>query len=287
MSNYVLLTDSAGDMTPEMMKKLGIGYLELSFTFTDEERSYLNYELESKDFYNEMKKGRTAKTSAANVAAFTDFFENELKAGNDILYVGFSSGLSTTYNSASIAAADLAEHYPERKIICVDSLSASAGMGLLVYLTAMEKQNGATLEEAAEFVKSNRLSLAHWFTVDSLEYLKRGGRVSPTVAFVGGLLGIKPILHVDNEGHLINMFTVRGRKKSFEALADKVVELARDKNGPIWISHADCAEDAAEVARIIFEKHGVEVSNIVDIGPVIGAHSGPGTIAVFFLAKER
>ncbi len=287
MSNYVLLTDSACDMTPTMMKELGIGYLELTFTFTDSERVYSNYELAASQFYNEMKNGRVVKTSAVNVAAFTEFFKEHLDAGLDILYVGFSSGLSTTYNSACIAAADLGEQYPDRKIICADSLAASAGMGLLVFLTAKQKEAGATLEEAAAFVENNRLSLAHWFTVDGLEYLKRGGRVSATKALVGGLLGIKPILHVDNEGHLINMFTVRGRKKSFAALADKVAELARDKNGPIWMCQADCAEDAEEVAKTVFEQHGVRISNIVDVGPVIGAHSGPGTIAVFFLANER
>ncbi len=287
MNNYVILTDSACDMTPAMMASLGIKYLSLTFTFTDEDRIYENYELNAKDFYNEMRNGRTAKTSAVNVADFTDFFENELKAGNDILYLGFSSGLSTTYNSACVAAEDLREAYPDRKIICIDTLAASAGMGLLVYLTAMEKEKGAALDEAAAFAAENRLHLSHWFTVDSLEYLKRGGRVSATKALVGGLLGIKPILHVDNDGHLINMFTVRGRRKSFAALTEKIVETGNDKKAPVWISHGDCEEDALEVAKLISESFGVEVSNIVNVGPVIGAHSGPGTIALFFLASER
>lgn len=287
MSNYVILTDSAADLKPELLSTLGVRFLSLSFVFDGEDTTYGNFDLAPEDFYAKMRAGKSAKTSAVNVAAFKDFFEEDLKAGNDILYLGFSSGLSTTYNSACIAASELSEEYPDRKIICVDSLAASAGFGMQVWLTAKEREAGKSLEEAADFARNIVPSLAHWFTVDDLEYLKRGGRVSPTVAFVGGLLGIKPILHVDDEGHLIKRTTARGRKASIAALADKFGELAKDKLGPVWISHADCIDDAHALAGIIKERYGVEVTLVTDVGPVIGAHSGPGTLALFFLGNKR
>ncbi len=286
MSNYVILTDSACDLKPDYLAKLGIGFLSLSFTFTDEDKSYKNFDLAPADFYNEMRNGRSAKTSAVNVAEFKDFFEGELKKGNDILYLGFSSGLSTTYNSACIAAEELREEYTDHKIVCIDSLAASAGFGMLVYLAAKEKEKGADLDAVAEYLGKIVLSQAHWFTVDDLEYLKRGGRVSPTVAFVGGLLGIKPVLHVDDEGHLIKVSTARGRKASLTALADRLCETILP-DSPVWISHGDCEEDAKLLAEMIKEKSGREVTLITDVGPVIGAHSGPGTMALFFLANER
>ncbi len=286
MSNFVILTDSACDLKPEFLKELGVGFLSLSFTFTDEEKNYGNFDLSPERFYEEMRKGRSAKTSAVNIAEFKDFFEVELKNRNDILYLGFSSGLSTTYNSAVIAADELADSYPDRKIICVDTLAASAGFGMLVYLTAKKKEEGADLEAVAEFVRRTVPSQAHWFTVDDLEYLKRGGRVSPTVAFVGGLLGIKPILHVDNEGHLIKVTTARGRKASLVALADKLGETILP-HSPVWISHGDCEDDAKALADIIKIKYDAQVTLTTDVGPVIGAHSGPGTMALFFLGSER
>ncbi len=287
MSNYTIMTDSACDLKPSCLEELGVKFLSLSFVFEGENKVYSNFDLSPDEFYSAMRDGKTAKTSAVNVAAFKDFFEEELALGNDILYLGFSSGLSTTFNSASIAADELKENFPDRKIICIDSLAASAGFGMLVYLAAKEKEKGASIEEAAQFAKETVPSLAHWFTVNDLEYLKRGGRVSPTVAFVGGLLGIKPILHVDDEGHLIKMTTVRGRKASIEALADKFGVLAKNKLGPVWVSHGDCEEDAKALASVVKSKYGVEVSLITDVGPVIGAHSGPGTIAFFFLGNKR
>ncbi len=286
MNNYVILTDSACDLKPEFLNGLGVKFLSLHFTFTDEDKSYSNFDLTPTDFYEQMRAGRCAKTSAVNVAAFKDFFEAELKEGMDVLYLGFSSGLSTTYNSACIAADELREEYPNRKIICVDSLAASAGFGMQVYLTVKEKESGKSLEETAEFAKNIVPSLAHWFTVDDLEYLKRGGRVSPTVAFVGGLLGIKPILHVDNEGHLTKVTTARGRKASLAALSERL-GAAIQPDSPVWISHGDCEEDAKLLANIVKEKYGREVTLITDVGPVIGAHSGPGTMALFFLGSER
>ena len=187
-----------------------------------------------------------------------------------------------------MACEELQEEYPDRKLIAVDTLSASAGMGLLVYLTVQKKNEGASIEQAAQFAYNNRLNLCHWFTVDDLVYLKRGGRVSPTVAFVGGLLGIKPIMHMDNDGKLINMFKARGRKAAIQAIADKYGELSITPNkGTVFISHGDCIDDAKALADIVKKTYGVEVKIFADIGPVIGAHSGPGTLALFFLGKER
>ena len=288
MNNYVIYTDSACDIAPEILEELGVRVIPLTFMFQDEDKQYSNYDLSAKDFYGKMREGKVAKTSAINIAPFKEEFGKILADGCDLLYIAFSSGLSTTYNSAHLAVEELKEEYPDRKIITVDTLSASAGMGLLVYLTVQKKNEGASIEQAAQFAYNNRLNLCHWFTVDDLVYLKRGGRVSPTVAFVGGLLGIKPIMHMDNDGKLINMFKARGRKAAIQAIADKYGELSITPNkGTVFISHGDCIDDAKALADIVKKTYGVEVKIFADIGPVIGAHSGPGTLALFFLGKER
>ena len=288
MNNYVIYTDSACDIAPEILEEWGVRVIPLTFMFQDEDKQYSNYDLSAKDFYGRMREGKVAKTSAINIATFKEEFGKILADDFDLLYLAFSSGLSTTYNSANIAAEELREEYPERKIITVDTLSASAGMGLLLYLTVQKKNEGASIEQAAQFAYNNRLNLCHWFTVDDLVYLKRGGRVSPTVAFVGGLLGIKPIMHMDNDGKLINMFKARGRKAAIQAIADKYGELSITPNkGTVFISHGDCIDDAKALADIVKKTYGVEVKIFADIGPVIGAHSGPGTLALFFLGKER
>ena len=287
MSDFILLTDSACDLKPEVLNEWGVKFINLSFHFEGEEKEYSNDEMDIKTFYDRMRKGETAKTSAINPETFSHRFEELLSEGRDILYIGFSSGLSTTFNSARIAADELKAKYPERKIICVDSLCASAGQGMLVYLAAKKRDLGADLETVAEYIEGIKLNLCHWFTVDDLVYLKRGGRVSPTVAFVGGILGIKPILHVDNEGKLINVSKARGRKASLNALLDKYGELAENRQGTVFISNADCHEDASYLKTQFKERYNAEIEIVTDIGPVIGAHSGPGTIAVFFLGKER
>ena len=287
MSDFVLLTDSACDLKPEVLNEWGVKFINLSFHFEGEEKEYSNDEMDIKTFYDRMRKGETAKTSAINPETFSHRFEELLSEGRDILYIGFSSGLSTTFNSARITADELKAKYPERKIICVDSLCASAGQGLLVYLAAKKRDLGADLETVAEYIEGIKLNLCHWFTVDDLVYLKRGGRVSPTVAFVGGILGIKPILHVDNEGKLINVSKARGRKASLNALLDKYGELAENRQGTVFISNADCHEDASYLKTQFKERYNAEIEIVTDIGPVIGAHSGPGTMAVFFLGKER
>lgn len=287
MENYILFTDSACDIKPKLLREWDVQYTELTFTFRSDGKEHSDFSVPSKEFYKKMREGDVAQTSATNAAVFRAAFDKELKAGRDILYLGFSSGLSTTVNSAQIAAAELMDEYPERKIVCVDSLAASAGFGLLLCLTAQQKKNGASLEEAAKYAEEMKLHICHWFTVDDLVYLKRGGRISPTLAFVGSALGIKPVLHMDNEGHLINMFKERGRKASIRALAKKYGELLQDKTAPVFISHGDCLSDAEYLQQILKDEYGAKVDLITDVGTVIGAHSGPGTLALFFVGKER
>ncbi len=288
MREYVIFTDSACDIKPEILSKWGVQYRCLNFRFDDSEREYSNEDMPVSEFYEKMKGGSVAKTTAVNSEAFVEAFEAILKEGKDVLYLGFSSGLSTTFNSARLAAEQLKESYPDGKVIVVDTLAASAGQGLLVYLTVEEKKKGATIDEAAEFVKSMIPRMGIWFTVDDLVYLKRGGRVNPTAAFFGNLLGIKPVLYMDNEGHLIPVLKVRGRKTSIATLADKYGELASIKeSGSVFISHGACEADANALAAILKERYGVDVQIITDVGPVIGAHSGPGTLALFFVANAR
>ncbi len=288
MNNYKIYTDSACDIKKEILALWEVSSASLTLRFTDSNVEYKNYEMDINDFYTKMSEGKIAKTAAINTETFTEMFEPALKEGFDVLYLGFSSGLSTTYNSGRLAAEALREKYPERKIVTVDSLCASAGQGLLLRLALNRKDEGRTIEEVRDYIEGIKLNICHWFTVSDLVYLKRGGRISPAVAFVGNILGIKPVLHVDNEGHLVNVTKVRGRRAAILALADKYTQLAnKDGENLVYISHAFCETDANELAKIIFEKHGVKTEIITDVGPVIGAHSGPGTLALFFVGKER
>ena len=288
MSLYTIFTDSACDIIPETLQTWNVKYVSLSFRFQNEDKEYTESDIPSSAFYDRMRGGGIAKTSAVNSETFRAAFEPELAAGRDVLYIGFSSGLSTTYNSARMAAAELAEQYPERTIITIDSLAASAGFGLLVAMAAQKRDEGADIEALADYVRSLIPRLCHWFTVDDLVYLKRGGRVSPTVAFVGNLLGIKPVLHVDDEGHLINMTKARGRRAALAALAQKYGELIEDPaNNTAYISHGDCMDDALKLKEMLESQYGANVTLITPVGTVIGAHSGPGTLALFFIAKQR
>ena len=288
MSNYIICTDSACDLSEEILKQWNVPCLSLKFRFEGEDKEYGNYDMPTAEFYNKMREGAVAKTSALNPEDFSYCFKEFAQNGKDVLYLAFSSGLSTTYNSARIAAEEIEEEFPDRKIIVVDTLCASAGQGLLLRLALNKQNEGANISETAEYVISTVPKICHWFTVDDLVYLKRGGRVSPTVALVGTVLGIKPVLHVDNEGHLIRKMKVRGRKAALSTLAEKYGELAdKDCEQIVYISQADCMQEAEYLAEILKEKYGVTVNIITNIGPVIGAHSGPGTMALFFVGKER
>lgn len=289
-NSYVVITDSSADLTAELVEELGLDVIPLSVNVG--EKSFMNYpderEIGSHDFYEMLRGGANAKTSAVNVDTFLNAMSVHLKAGKDILYLGFSSGLSSTYSASEIAAQELRETYPDRKILTVDTLCASLGQGLLVYLTMQKVLAGATIEEAAAFAEENRLHLCHWFTVDDLFFLKRGGRVSAATALVGSALGIKPVLHVDNEGHLINVSKARGRKNSILALVDRMEQSAIDPaKQTIFISHGDCRDDAEFLADELRKRFGISDITINYVGPVIGAHSGPGTLALFFLGTSR
>lgn len=288
MSEYIIFTDSCCDIKPELLQQWGVPYANMTFSFDGEDKEYIGTDISNHDFYDRMRQGAHARTAAINADTFARAFTPILEEGKDILYVAFSSGLSTTVNSAHMAADDLKESYPDRKIVIVDTLAASAGGGLMVYMAIAKKNQGATIEENAAYMESLVPQHCIWFTVDDLEYLKRGGRVSPLVAFAGGVLGIKPILQMDEEGHLVKVSTARGRKKAIEALAEKYAELSyEEKNTPIFISHAEAENDAKQLADILKQRHGAEVTLITEIGPVIGSHAGPGTIALFFIGKHR
>ncbi|MCI8538620.1 MAG: DegV family protein [Oscillospiraceae bacterium] len=290
MSDYVILTDSSCDLPPELERELDLAVLPL--TVEIEGKRYRNFldgrEIDPKEFYNKIRAGSQATTAAVNVGEWSDVMEPLLAEGKDLLVLAFSSGLSTTCNSAMIAAADLREQYPDRKIYVVDTLCASMGQGLLVYLACKRKEKGGSLEEVRDWVEQNKLHLCHWFTVDDLNHLKRGGRVSAATALVGTMLNIKPVLHVDDEGHLINMSKARGRQASLKALVEKAAETAIDPASQVmFLSHGDCLEEAGQVAQMVKDKLGVKEVVISYVGPVIGAHTGPGVIAFFFLGTQR
>lgn len=284
--NYVLVTDSACDISPEQLKEWRVKAVRLNYLFTDNGEEKLDNDETPKSFYAAMREGRIAKTSSVNQERFIETFTPILEDGVDILYLAFSSGLSVTCENARKVATFLKEKYPARKIVVIDSLAASAGQGLFVYLAAKNRDAGMTLEENAEELKKQVLHVCHWFTVDDLVYLKRGGRISRTTALLGTALNVKPVLHVDNEGHLIKMSQVHGRKKSIRKLAEKLGETILP-DSPVFISHGDCLEDAEMLREILKNEYGKDVQLVTYIGSVIGAHSGPGTLALFFLGKER
>ncbi len=288
MNEYVIFADSGCDIPKAVLKEWGVKSCDLLVTFVGESKVYPDSELAPTVLYDRMRKGDVAKTSAVNTEAFTALFEEEAQKGKDVFYLGFSSGLSATFHCAELAMKALSEKYEGQRFIAVDSLAASAGYGLLLYTLVEKKKAGATVEEIAAYAEEKKGSVCHWFTVDTLEYLKRGGRVSPTVAFVGNLLGIKPVLHVDDEGHLVNVSKTRGRRPALKALADKFGELAEDKeNGPIFVCHADCLKDVEILESMLQADYGRSIDRVVEIGAVIGSHAGPGTIALFFFGKQR
>ena len=290
MAEYRIITDSTTDLAPEMIRELGVQVAPLCYVMDGS--TYHNIpgggEMSDQAFYQKLREGTMPTTTQINSEEFVALFTPVLEAGEDILYIAFSSGLSGTCQSAHLAARELKDRFPERRVEVFDSLCASMGEGLLVYHAATRKNQGATMDEVLAWLKENVLHLCHWFTVDDLNHLKRGGRVSTATALVGTMLGIKPVLHVDDEGHLIPVSKVRGRKQSLDALVKKMEETAIDpQDQVIFISHGDCLEDAKYVAKQVKEKLGVKEVKINFIGPVIGAHSGPGTVALFFLGNPR
>ena len=285
--SYQIITDSCCDFTKEMYEKLGLVVAPLMVNFRGQ--TYPDRNDESlKNMYAGLRTGEVATTSAANPEQWQELMEPYLQKGEDLLVLVFSSGLSTTYQSACMAAEELKSSYPDRTISVVDSLCASLGEGLLAYYACRKRDEGLSLQELTQWLLDNRLHLCHWFTVDDLMYLKRGGRVSAATAIMGTMLSIKPVLHVDNEGHLINVGKARGRKASIQAMARKVAELGGGyDNATMFISHGDCLEDAEYLAGLLREQYGVKEVYINYVGAVIGSHSGPGTLALFFMGEHR
>ena len=284
---YQIITDSCCDLPRNIKEQLQLTCIDITLMFRD--RVWADTSDEGlKTVYDGLRTGEVATTAAANPQDWASVIEPVLADGRDALVLAFSSGLSTTYQSAVIAAQELQEKYPERTVKVVDTLCASMGQGLLVWYACHQQQAGKSLEEVCAWCEDNKLNLCHWFTVDDLMFLKRGGRVSATTAVLGTMLNIKPILHVDDEGHLIKVSTARGRKASIDALAAKAAATALPgQNDTMFISHGDCQEEAEYLAEVLKEKHGVKEVIIGYIGGVIGSHSGPGTMALFFLGSKR
>ena len=290
MSDFAILTDSSADLPAGLAQQIDVQVLPLAFIMDG--HTYYNYpdnrEMDPHAFYDRLRAGELATTNAVNVAQYTEALEPLLQAGKDVLILAFSSALSTTYNSSRLAVEELGFKYPNRKIYTVDTLCASLGQGLLVWYAARERDRGHTIDEVREWVEERKLNLCHQFTVDDLHFLKRGGRISAATAMVGSMLHIKPVLHVDRGGSLVNIAKARGRQASLKALVDRMEETAIDSGSlTVFISHGDCLEDAQTVADMVKKRFGVQDVVINYVGPVIGAHSGPGTVALFYMGTDR
>ena len=289
MRYYTIVTDSSCDLPAPLLEKMGIRVVPLAVNLDG--KTYFNYPdgraIGFEEYYAQLRSGKQATTSAVNMSMFRTVMEAELIAGHDVLYLGFSSGLSGTFNAGAMAARELQEEYPEFELIAVDTLCACMGQGLLVYLAALEKAGGKSMHEVRDFVEAQKLHICHWYTVDDLQHLKRGGRISGTTARLGTMLNIKPVMNMDNEGKLAAVSKARGRAAALRALVDKMGEQAIEpEKQTVFIAHADCYDDAHKVAEMVHERFGSK-SLINYIGPVIGAHAGPGTVALFFVGKER
>ncbi|HIT02155.1 MAG TPA: DegV family protein [Candidatus Enterenecus merdae] len=290
MRDYVIVTDSSCDLPAKLVEELELQVVPLAFTLG--ETTYRNYpdnrEMEPEAFYARLAAGEMATTTAVNVGQAMDILEPILQGGKDVLVLGFSSGLSATFHSFQMAAAELADRYRQRRAYAVDTLCASLGQGMLVAQAARLRQQGMDMDQVRSWVLDNRLHQCHWFTVNDLNFLKRGGRVSAATALVGTMLQIKPVMHMDDAGHLINMAKARGRKASLLELVDKVRELGTQPDQQtMYVSHSACLEDAQFVADEVKRRYGVKEVVINSIGPVIGAHTGPGCVALFFTGSKR
>lgn len=288
--SFEIVTDSSANLPESMIDEYNLHVMSLVFRVNGNE--YLGYvkgeTMDLAQFYRMMREKENITTSLLNIDGCMSFMKNLLDQGKDILYIGFSSGLSGSFQVVDLVAKQLQEEYPDRKIYTADTLAAALGEGLLVYLACQKRKEGLTIEEVYQWVIDNRLRVCHWFTVDDLFFLKRGGRVSQTSAIVGSILSIKPVMHVDDEGHLVLVEKVRGRKKALEGLVKHMEETVVDpENQHIFISHGDCLEDAQYVEKLIRDRWNVKDVLIHILDPVIGAHSGPGTVALFFLGSKR
>lgn len=290
MSNYVIVTDSSCDLPHGLAQEMGLAVAHLNVKV--EEQTFTNYldwrEIPAGDFYDLMRAEKPASTSAPSLGDFLQVMEPILEAGQDLLYLGFSSALSSTVSTGMLAAQELREKYPQRKVLCVDTLCASLGQGLFICHVWEKQQAGATLEEAYEYANWLVPHLCHWFTVNDLNFLHRGGRVSKTTAVLGTALQIKPVMHMDDGGRLTKLGTARGRKASLAALKDHLKEtILEPETQTIYISHGDCLEEAQYLADLVTKEVPVKGVVFNHVGPVIGAHTGPGVIALFHIGQHR
>ncbi|MDR3053684.1 MAG: DegV family protein [Coriobacteriales bacterium] len=291
--SFEIVTDSSSNLPEAIIDQYGLHVLALEFNIEGEVyRSYLKGEVtDLGQFYTMMREGKVITTSLPSLEDVGTLVRGLFEAGKDVLYLGFDSALSGTYENTSSYMQQLqANEFPERKLRCVDTLAAALGQGLFVVDAVKKRAAGATLDEVADWAQQSRLNYAHWFTVEDLNYLQRGGRLSKGAAIAGTLLNIKPVLHVDAEGRLVPVEKVRGRKKSLQALYDQFAASAKEPvaKQSVYISHADALEDATYVAELIRTNFGVTDFLINDLDPVIGAHAGPGTIALFYVTdKDR
>lgn len=289
MSGFKLVTDTSADLPASYLKENDIAVMSLAYIIDGGTYGWEN-PMDEHEFYTRMRKGSMPTTSQVNIGDAVELFEKLIEDNDEILCISFSSGLSGTYNSVAVAAQNVCEAHPEKKIRVVDSKAASLGQGLMVDFALRMRQEGKSLDETADYLEQNLKHFVHVFTVDDLNHLYRGGRVSRATAFVGTLANIKPILHVDDEGHLINIGKVRGRKKSLIELVNLMEQKIGDHledNQKVFISHGDSPEDAEFVAEEVKKRFGIDSFLIHYVGPTIGAHSGPGTIALFFFGNER
>ena len=289
MGEYVITTDNNADLPDEYYQDHEVGCTYLSYNIDGQAYTHETF-LPVEEFYQKMREGSMPTTAQVNPEQARELFEPILKQGKDILHIAFSSGLSGTYNSVKLAAEELLEEYPGRTIRVIDSLCASLGQGLLVHEAVLRREQGVSLEENAQWVENHKKNIVHMFTVDDLFHLHRGGRVSKATAVVGSMLNLKPVLHVDDEGKLVAIGKVRGRKKSLLALVDGMKEKIgsyADNCDTVFISHGDCEEEARFVEKKVKEIYDINTVIINHVGPVIGAHSGPGTMALFFLGDQR
>ena len=286
---YIITTDNMADLPEEYIAEHNLQTMSLTYLLEGETYNAEN-SLPWKEFYKKMREGSMPTTSQTNPEEAGEMLKKFLKINKNIIHIAFSSGLSGTYNSVRLAAQELMEEHPDCKITVVDSLAASMGEGLLVYRALKQQEAGLSYDEMVQWLEDNKLHVCHCFTVDDLFHLYRGGRVSKAAAVLGTMINLKPVLHVDNEGHLIPVSKVRGRKKSLNTLVDnmeKQMGSRRDENDIVFISHGDCYEDALYVQEQVKKRFGIEAFMISPVGPVIGAHSGPGTLALFFMGDER
>lgn len=285
-NEYILITDDSCDLPKSYLDENGIAVMHLSYTIDD--KHYKAYDMPPNEFYAMVRSGHMPITAQVNVEQAESCFEPILQQGKDILYLAFSSGLSGTCNSGMVAAKEMELRYPGRRVAVVDTLCASMGQGLLVYQANELKQAGKSLEELKKWASDNCSSVCHSFTVDDLMHLHRGGRVSKASAIAGSMLGIKPLLRVDEEGKLIPISKTRGRKNALVGAVDYLVKCVGGRKSDMFmVSHGDCEADAKFVADLIIQRTGVEKHMINYVGPVIGSHSGPGTIALFMMAEHR